>query len=201
MSLLKNCKTARIIVLLGLGLSSCGERIFADTSQSTVRFVVTGCWGTALTRVTISLSAVEHQTVVERLSYPSADTAQLPEGRYHVLIEATGFFPSSAMLDLAERNVEHRSCLTVAPVSGTTRPWVGFKGSVAPQAADSGPLWTRLVGLYTDTNLTATVGADGAFSFAKLQPGRYLLLLFDSKGLRSQKELDVRGDTAAVTFP
>ncbi len=194
-------RVGKMIVILGVALCGGCATLLAQTPVA-VRFAVTGCWGTPIAAATIHVYSVERQATVRRFSYPVEDAATLERGHYHTVIEANGFFSFSSAIELSDNDIEVRACLTVAPIEGTTRPWVKLTGSVTPESkAESKSLWVRLVGLYSDANLTATVGTRGQFSFSRLQPGRYLLILFDKNGIRSQEEVDVREGRGPVTLP
>jgi hypothetical protein len=106
------------------------------------------------------------------------------------------------VIHVFDKDLEIRTCLTLAPIEGTTRPRVDVKGSVAKELLhDEKPIWVRLISLYQDINVSASVTHDGRFSFSSLQPGRYLLLLLEEDRVTSQKEVDVRGPSIQVQFP
>jgi hypothetical protein len=176
----------------------------AQSNQSTrnVSFAITDCWGNPVPSAIIHISSIEPQSIRERLVYPAETRTVLRQGRYHALIEAQGFFPYSSVFQVSDADLEHRSCLTLAPIEGTIRPRIILKGSVSAELTRKDrSLWTRLVGLYSNIDVTASVDNEGHFSFLMLQPGRYLVLLMDASGIRIQKQLDVREPATAVNLP
>lgn len=193
-------RSLTIITWIAIGRSHC-ETSQTRSSGVAVHIVVTDCWGNPVPAANIVITDVAEQQASDlRLSYPSESHASLPTGHYRVMIRAQGFFTFSQIIGFAGDNVELRSCLELAPIEGTTQLKAQLKGTVfAAPETNLDSFWLRLVGLYSDVNLSTSVSLKGAFSFAGLEPGRYLLLLFDRNGLSQQTEIDVRGPLTVLT--
>lgn len=191
----------RLAFVVNVAFAPCysDARQEARSLGSTLFVTVTSCWGNAVPDAKVRLHGLERQTEEAIVSYPAESEVKLSGGRYRVSVEATGFLPTTGVISVSDDDLDWRTCLTVAPVSGTRRPWVDFRGLVSSEVIGKcGPCWVRLIGLYSDTNVTSRVNQAAQFSFLRLQPGRYLLLLFDSGGLRSQREVDVREEMSPV---
>jgi hypothetical protein len=131
------------------------------------------------------------------LAYPKDSVIQLKPGQYSMVVSATGFFDTSSSFGVANDDVDVRTCLTLAPIEGTTRPTSDLTVTTANNSQQK-DVWIRLIGLFSGDDATAQASSEGTFEFRKLRPGRYLILLFDQTGLRRQKEIDVRGRTTKV---
>ena len=192
----------RVVVVIGLMAFCCGSSSGQAASARTVHFVVTDCWGNAVPSVAIHIDSIEPTAAEERLSYPAEHKMSLRPGSYHVLLEAQGFFANSWLMEVSESDLDLRGCLTVAPIEGTVRPKINLQGSISVELLDINKHpWVRLVAVYCNSNVTAPVSAQGRFSVPGLQPGRYLLLLLDSDGIKTQKALDIRAPSTTVRLP
>jgi hypothetical protein len=173
-----------------------------NTSGRAIGFSLSDCWGNTITPASITITRLEPVTTYQRLTYPSQTGTRLEPGQYNVLIEARGFFSSSSTIWLGNDDLEIRTCLTLAPVEGVTRPKAAIRGTISGNIGGKNDmLWVRLVGVYNDTNRTVRVDTAGHFSFAGIQPGRYLILLFDQSGVKDTKQTDIREPLVSITIP
>ncbi len=187
------------IVALGSHNPSAGQ---SREPAYTVHFGITDCWGNRTPPVTLSITPLGAMSSRERLSYPSEDTARLAPGRYHILAEAQGMFPASSIFEVSATNLDFRTCLSVAPVTGSDPFFSKLQGAVSADAVkDEATLWARLVGLYNNASLTSSLDGKRQFSFSGLQPGRYLLIVLGAKGIIARKEIDIRWPATLVSFP
>ena len=200
---LTRCLLSRFVVcaiVTTLGVRCESGRV--EKPPVSVSFVVTDCWGNSLPEATkIEITSVAAQSFYLRLAYPAEKSVSLLPGRYHVLIESRDFFSASSINDFSGHDVEVRSCLTLAPVEGVTIPEAHLNGVIHSAGSQPAGFWTRLVGLYSSVSVTAPVNSKGEFSFVELQPGHYLLLVFDRNGLAAQREVDVHALGTSVIVP
>jgi hypothetical protein len=180
----------------------CETRLNSQTNTHLVSFAITDCWGNPIRQVSIQLNALSSQGRKVAVQYPAATSVRLQPGIYQVLTEAPGFLSSATTFQLGNTDMEVRNCLTLAPIEGGGFPEVSIRGTSTPPFDTKGETWwARLVGLYSDANRAAFVDAQGRFLFNGIQPGRYLMLLLDATGIRSQKQIDVRGPVTTVALP
>ena len=167
-----------------------------------VAVTVSDCWGGSIPSATIYVTSIEQQALREGIKYPIEGAFQLRPGRYHLLIQSTNFFSFSSFIDVSDTDLDLRACLTVAPTEGMTRPFVNMEGAVGKRhTGNHQPLWVRLIGLYSDTNITVPVDSENHFVLSRIRPEHYLLVLLGNGGTRATIEVDIREASARLAIP
>ena len=173
----------------------------AQEHRHRVQMALSDCWGQPITGSIIA-SSIEAISTYQRLSYPKEVELELPSGQFHFLFEAQGYF-TAAILESITRDRRIVACLTLAPISGSERPWVQLRGLVAnSMLSGNREISVTIESRYSSFKSTLRVNSDRQFRFNKLQPGRYTLeVQRDDGSSLAKKEIDVRPPVVEVQFP
>jgi hypothetical protein len=115
----------------------------------------------------------------------------VPFGLYDVEIQASGFSTRRERVGIYQPDVRLWFGLVVAPLHSAERSEV--IGSIATIESNPRVLWVRLVPLYSSDFIEDQVTPAGRFHLAGLQPGKYVLLVFDKEKLIMTKPLEYAG--------
>lgn len=151
---------------------------------------VCSTFGESISPVTTFLRNVESS---ERIRNIGSNLAyhNVKFGTYELTVEAPGFSVRREWLSIHQPKLAFRIGLFPSIGHRTDRPHLEF---TIKNSTVNKNLWTRLVPLYSNTFLEQEVNSLGAFGFSNLDPGRYVLLIFDNNQLLLTKQLDYFGE-------
>jgi hypothetical protein len=165
-----------------------------------VHFVVTDCWGRPIQKARVQILS---GTAPRYLQYPEKQTIELEHGTYTVIVDSEGFRRIARQITVEEKDKLFNFCLNVADIETIENErlpsLIGHVSTTARFLA-AGPVWVRLMGLYSDLNVVALVEENGSFSIDRLQPGRYSLMLFVNGELKRTRQIDMRTPDTKVSI-
>jgi len=172
------------------------------SAAHTVVFAITDCWGGGVDSAAVLVQPVPQGSEALRLAYPSGKELQLRTGEYIASIAAKGFFPVLSHLFVGQADSEFRTCLTLAPVEGTSQPFSNLNIRIAPNILSKREkLWVRIISPFSDLSLSSGLDKRGYCSFPPIPYGKYLVLLMQDGDIKIQKVAEIRERDAAVTMP
>jgi hypothetical protein len=183
----------RVLGILGFGLLTyfcLGQETGSTPEQASVSVGASTTFGEPLAKVLVVLKAVG-PTAEYRQTGGTIRFERVPFGLYDVEIQAPGFSTRRERVGIYQPEVRLWFGLVVAPLHSVERSEV--VGSIAPMESDHRVLWVRLVPLYSSDFIEDQVTPAGKFHLAGLQPGKYVLLVFDKEKLIMTKPLEYSG--------
>jgi hypothetical protein len=156
---------------------------------ATIELAVSTTFGGPVGRVEAILRAVPNEQY-RRLG-DAIRFEKIPFGLYDLEVQAAGFSTRRERVAIYQHEVHLWLGLYVSPLHVDEYPEI--TGSIAPHESNPKDLWVRVVPLYSSDFVEDRVASSGEFHLRGVQPGRYLLLVFNKENLITTKSIDFRG--------
>ncbi len=179
----------RIPILLLTFAGACLPQVEADTASAKVSIQVSTTFGERIPEAQVLIKevgpAAQYKKSGAQLRF------KLPFGKYVIQASAAGFLTSSETVGIYQRDVFYRLGLAVAPPHSSERTEIS--GAIAPPPPDITDVWVRLLPVYTGGLIETQPDKSGGFHLVGIEPGRYVMLLFDKGRLLESKEVHFLG--------
>jgi hypothetical protein len=116
---------------------------------------------------------------------------ELPFGLYDIEVQAPGFIARRERVGIYQQDVFYRIGLAVSPPHTNERP--AISGTIVPLPGRLNDIWVRLVALYAGSLIETQPDQSGTFHLVGIEPGRYVMLVFDRGQLLSSREVEFFG--------
>lgn len=193
-----SCKLYRPVLLWALTASAALSQ--PGHSQSALTVLVVNGFGELETGYITVRSAdaiiLEHRPVD---GHPF--TVSVPYGKYTVTFEHAILKPRSRQLVVDQPEVLLVLTTRVSDAVGefaTTGP-AGISIRIKPTVACSeGPLWVKVVGVFSDFDGTRSINSYGYALFEPVEPGQYMVMILDGRQVRATQFVKVIGKTGTA---
>jgi hypothetical protein len=167
--------------------------------RTNLRIQVVDAFGTAVRSGLRASLYAESGLVAEGTGGTPLVLNNVPYGRYRLETTGSGFRVNSTRIKLSQPGQEVTVGLVLEKVGDPEPQGLTLTGRVA-RCSHRSPMWVKLIGLFTDEIVQASLGPDCTFRIPDLDGGRYLAVLFDGSTVMGIKEVRVTVDSAPLVF-
>jgi len=182
----------RTLGFLALLTSSCWAQQTAEnvSELATISVNVSTTFGERVGPVVAILKAIGPKATYKQYG-ATINFERIPFGMYALEIQAAGFNIRREQVAVYQAEVQLWVGLVVSPRHSAERSEV--VGSVALHDTSPADLWVRLVPLYSSDFVEGRTTSSGTFHLGGVEPGRYLLLVFNESNLLMTRVVNYPG--------